>query len=208
MAQNVDLKQIEQQTHRHSQQDGLVEFVMGMCLLAMSTRLISPILIVMFPVSMLAFRPALEALRRRFTYRRIGYVKLMPESSREAIAGIALITVVVMTILASVFVIFGKLRDFNLWLKWCPLWGGTVLASMFSAFARKTRVARYYVFATWSLISGLLLSILNFEAVETGTLLYFLAMACLLIPWGLVVFIRFLRKYPRLAEERLNGVFN
>jgi len=32
-------------------------------------------------------------------------------------------------------------------------------------------------------------------------LLYFLAMGALLIPWGLVTFIRFLRKYSRLSEE-------
>ncbi len=208
MAENLDLKEIEQKTHRQSQQDGLMELVTGMCLLAMSTRLISPILIVMFPISMLAFRPALEALRRRFTYPRIGYVKLIPDKPKDVIAAIAIVTLTVVVAMAVAFALLADVRDFDLWLKWVPLWGGTVLAGMFSSFGSKSRCPRYYVFAVWSLMSGLLLSIQNFEAVETGTLLYFLVMGLLLVPWGLVVFIRFLRKYSRLAEERLNGIFN
>jgi hypothetical protein len=35
--------------------------------------------------------------------------------------------------------------------------------------------------------------------------LYFLAMGTFLIPWGLILFIRFLRKYPTPAEELTNG---
>jgi hypothetical protein len=201
MAQNVDIKEIEQKTHRQSQQDGLMEFVMGLCLLGMSTRLISPILIVMFPISMLAFRPTLQALRRRFTYPRIGYVKLIPDKPKDVIAAIAIVTLIVVVAMAVAFALLADVRDFGLWMKWVPLWGGTVLAGMFSSFGSKSGCPRYYVFAVWSLMSGLGLSILNFEPVETGTLLYLLVMGLVLVPWGLLVFIRFLRKYPALATE-------
>lgn len=205
MKQQVDLKEIEQKAFRDSQQDGLMEFVMGICLLAMSTRLFSRVLICMFPLAMLLFRPALNAMRKRFTYPRTGYVKLIPDKPKDAISGIALITLIVIAVLAVAFILFADVGDFGLWLKWVPLWAGVVLAIMFISLAAKSGTIRYYIFALWSVLYGLVLSILNFEPVETGTLLYFLAMGALLTPSGLVIFIRFLRKFPKPAEELTNG---
>ena len=205
MRQQVDLKEIEQKTFRDSQQDGLLELVMGICMVAMATRLLSPILVFMLALPFLLFKPVLEALRKRFTYPRIGYVKLIPDKPKEVIGAIFLVTLIVLAIMAVAFVLFGNVRDFNLWMKWLPIWGGTVLAGMFSSFASKSGSARYYVYALWSLISGFVLSIPDFEPVETGVLLYFLVMGGLLIPCGLVLFIRFLHKYPQPAKEVNNG---
>jgi len=205
MKQQVDLKDIEQKAFRNSQQDGLMEFVMGICLLAMSTRLFSRVLIGMFPLAMLLFRPALNAMRKRFTYPRTGYVKLIPDKPKDAISGIALITLIVIAVLAVAFILFADVGDFGLWLKWVPLWASVVLAIMFISLAAKSGTIRYYIFALWSVLYGLVLSILNFEPVETGTLLYFLAMGALLTPSGLVIFIRFLRKFPKPAEGLTNG---
>ncbi|NQT02715.1 MAG: hypothetical protein HQ580_11875 [Planctomycetes bacterium] len=205
MEQEIDFKEIEQKAFRESNQDGLLELVMGICMAAMSTRLISPVLVFMLALPALLFGPVLVAMRKRFTYPRIGYVKLIPDKPKEVIRAIFLITLIVVVIIAVIFVFFGDVRDFNLWMKWIPVWGGVVLAGMFSSFGSKSGCARYYVFALWSLISGFVLSILNFEAVETGTLLYFLVMGCLLIPWGLVTFIRFLRKSTKRLQEVNDG---
>ena len=205
MKQEINVKEIEQKTFSQSQQDGLMEFVMGICLLAMSTRLFSRVLIGMFPLAMILFRPALNAMRKRFTYPRTGYVKLIPDKPKDAISGIALITLIVIAVLAVAFILFADVGDFGLWLKWVPLWAGVVLAIMFVSLAAKSGTIRYYIFALWSVLYGLVLSILNFEPIETGTLLYFLAMGALLTPSGLVIFIRFLRKFPKPAEELTNG---
>lgn len=205
MKQEINVKEIEQKTFSQSQQDGLMEFVMGICLLAMSTRLFSRVLIGMFPLAMILFRPALNAMRKRFTYPRIGFVKLIPDKPKDAISGIALITLIVIAVLAVAFILFADVGDFGLWLKWVPVWAGVVLAIMFISLAAKSGTIRYYIFALWSVLYGLVLSILNFEPVETGTLLYFLAMGALLTPSGLVIFIRFLRKFPKPAEEITNG---
>jgi len=205
MEQEIDLKEIEQKTFRDCYQDGLLELVMGICMVTMSTRLISPVLVFMLALPVLLFGPVLVAMKKRFTYPRIGYVKLIPEKPKEVLRAIFLITLIVIVVMAVAFLLSGDIRDFNLWLKWIPVWGGVVLAGMFSSFSSKSGCARYYIFALWSLISGLVLSILHFEAVETGILLYFLVMGCLLIPWGLVTFIRFLHKYPKPAKEVNSG---
>ncbi len=201
MESKINFKEIEQKTFRESNQDGLLELVMGICMAAISTRLISRVLVVMLILPVILFGPVLLALRRRYTYPRIGYVKLIPDKPKEVIGAIFLITLIVIVVLAVIFFIFGDVRDFNLWMKWIPVWGGVVLAGMFSSFGSKSGCIRYYIFAVWSLISGFVLSVLRFEAIETGTLLYFLAMGALLIPWGLVTFIRFLRKYSKLSGE-------
>jgi len=204
MTEEVDVKEIEQKAFRDSQQDGLLELVMGICMVAISTRLLSRVLVVMLVLPVILFRPFLGAMRKRFTYPRIGYVRLIPDKPKEVIGGVFLVTLIVLGIMVVAFLLFGNVRDFNLWMKWCPFWGGTVLAGMFSSFASKSGAVRYYVLAAWSFLSGIVLSVLKFEAVETGTLLYFLVMGCVLIPCGLVLFIRFLRKYPELVKETKN----
>lgn len=204
MKQEMNVKEIEQKTFRQSQQDGLMEFVMGICLLAMSTRLLSRVLIGMFPLAMLLFRPVLSAMRKRFTYPRTGYVKLVDEKPKDAIAGIALITLIVIAVLAVAFILFADVRNFGLWMKWVPLWAGVVLAIMFVSLVAKSTTTRYYIFALYSILAGLVLSLLQFAKVETGTLLYFLAMGAFLTPFGLVLFIHFLHKYPEPVKETKN----
>jgi hypothetical protein len=201
MEQEIDLKEIEQKAFRDSQQDGLLELVMGVCMVAISTRLFSRFLVGMLAIPVILFGPLLVAMRKRFTYPRIGYVKLIPDKPKEVIRSIFLVTLIVIVVMTIAFILFGDVRDFNLWMRWVPVWAGVVLAGMFSSFGSKSGCARFYFFALWSLISGFVLSILSFEAVETGTLLYFAVMRCVLIPWGLFTFIRFLKKYSKQAEE-------
>ena len=182
-----------------------MEFVMGICMLAMSTRLLSRVLIGMFPIAVILFSPILSAMRNRFTYPRTGFVKLIEDKPKDAIAGIALVTLIIIAVLAVAFILFADVRDFGLWMKWVPLWAGIMLAIMFVSLAAKSPTARYYIFAVYSLVVGLILSILKFAEVETGTLLYFLAMGAFLTPFGLVLFIRFLHRYPKPTEELANG---
>jgi len=201
MAQETDLKNIEQKTFRESQQDGLMELVMGVCMLAISTRLFSRLLIFMLVLPVFLFGPLLALMRRRFTHPRIGYVKLIPDKPKSVITGILLVTLVVIAVMAVVFFFFGNVGDINLWLRWCPFWGGTVLAGMFSSLASKSGAVRYYIFAGWSFLSGIALSLIDFRVIETGTLLYFAVMGGLLVPFGLVQFIIFLHKHPKAAKE-------
>jgi hypothetical protein len=201
MEQQINVKEIEQKTFSQSQQDGLMEFVMGICMLAMSTRLLSRVLIGMFPIAVILFGPILNALRNRFTYPRTGYVKLIEDKPKDVITGIALVTLIIIAILAVAFILFANVRDFGLWMKWVPLWAGIMLAGMFTSLAAKSATARYYIFAVYSLVVGLVLSIPRFAQVETGTLLYFLAMGAFLTPFGLLLFIRFLQKYPEPIKE-------
>lgn len=207
MAQEIDLKNIEQRTFRGSQQDGLMELVMGICMLAISTRLFSRLFIFMMILPVFLFGPLLALMRRHFTHPRIGYVKLIPDKPKSVIAGIFLMTLAVIALMAVAFFFFGDIRDFNLWMRWCPFWGGTVLAGMFGSLTSKSGAVRYYIFAGWSLLSGIVLSVIKFDAVETGVLLYFAVMGGPLILFGLVQFAIFLWNHPKPIKEQRNDGF-
>jgi len=206
MGKEIDVRGIERKAFADSQQDGLLELVMGICMVAISTRLLSRVLVVMLVLPVILFHPFLEAMRKRFTYPRIGYVRLIPDKPKETIAGIFLVSIVVAGILAVAFLIFDGIRNFELWLRWCPFWGGTVLAGTFSSFASQSGAARHYVFAGWSLLAGIVLSLIRFDATETGTLLYFAVMGALLVPFGLMRFAAFLRAHPNPLEETQNDL--
>jgi len=206
MSRQVDTGGIERKVFADSQQDGLLELVMGICMIAISTRLLSRVLVVMLVLPVILFAPLLETMRRRFTYPRTGYVKLIPDKPGHVVGGIFLVSVVVVGILAVALLVFGRVGDFDLWLRWCPFWGGTVLAGMFSSFASKSGATRNYIFAAWSFVAGIVLSALKFDAVETGTLLYFAVMGALLIPFGLVRFVTFLCEHPKPLEETQNDL--
>ena len=155
----------------------------------------------MLALPVFLFGPLLALMRKRFTHPRIGYVKLIPDKPKSVITGILVVTLVVIAVLAIAFLFFGNIRDSNLWLRWCPFWGGTVLAGMFSSLASKSGAIRYYIFAGWSFLSGITLSLIDFKVIETGTLLYFAVMGALLVPFGFVQFVIFLREHPKVAKE-------
>jgi hypothetical protein len=201
MSGQIDVREMERRVFAESQQDGLLELVMGICMIGISTRLFSRVLVVMLVLPVILFAPLLETMRRRFTYPRTGYVKLIPDKPGHVVGGILIVSVVVLAVLAVVLLGLGKVGDFDLWLRWCPFWGGTVLAGMFSSFASRSGANRNYIFAAWSFVAGIVLSALEFDTVETGTLLYFAVMGGLLIPFGLVRFVTFLREHPKGLEE-------
>src|SRR4030042_5553789 len=122
MAQEIDLKNIEQKTFRQSQQDGLMELVMGICMLAISTRLFSRLLIFMLVLPVFLFGPLLALMRRRFTHPRIGYVKLIPDKPKSVITGILFVTLVVIALMAVVFFFFATLGVFKVCLEWVHFW--------------------------------------------------------------------------------------
>lgn len=204
MDETIDMKKIEQKTVRLSHEDGLLELVMGFCMMSMSMRLISRLFVFMLIVPVLLFGPVLGFLKKYFTYPRIGYVKLVPDSPKEAIGGVGILTFIFAAILAVVLLYLGRAGEFGAWMKWIPLWAGIVIGVMFVCLGTKTGAHRYWVFAVWSLSAGILLSVTGFETIEAGVLLYFLVMGGFLAVCGLVQFVVFLGKYPKLEQEAAN----
>ncbi len=205
MSQKVDLNEIERSAFRDSVQDGVMELAIGICLVAMSGRLLSRILIVTLVFPLFLPRVLVLTLRKRFSYPRIGYVKLIPDNAKEVVPGIFLIMLVLLAIMAIALLLFGDVGNFDLWVKWFPALFGAQLAGLFLFLGSKSGLHRYAVFAGWSVMSGLVSSILNFQFRSAGVFVFFLSVGALLTFWGYVLFIRFLRDYPLPPEEGINA---
>jgi hypothetical protein len=208
MAKTMRLKEIGQKAFRASAEDGLMEIAIGVCLMAMSARLVSRVLIFTLAFPLFLPRLLVLTLRKRITYRRIGYVRLIPDEAKDVVPGIFLMLLVLVAIMAFAFFLFGDMRDFNLWEKWCAALFGVQLAGFFVMLGSKSGCARFHVFALWSVMSGFVFSILPFEFRTAGLFLFLLTVGSLLTLWGLALLIRFVRKYPKPAKEVSNGAIS
>jgi hypothetical protein len=204
MSQNLDVKQVEQRMWRASQQDGLMEVAIGILLAATALEIRVTGLTALWIVVLVSLAPGLEAIRRRVTYPRIGYVELVQEEPKKTLRGIGVYTIVVFVAMALVFAIFGDIGDWRLWSRWSPTLLGVLLSGGMIYAAGKSGAARYYVFMVLAVGLGIAFSIL-FPEPYTNLTLYLLTLGGVFILCGGVTFIRFLHRNPLPAEEAADG---
>jgi len=199
----VDLKAIEQKAYKESTQDGLTEIFVGILLIGMGiffTMKVSLVFIVLFAV----FAPRLlERLKRKYTYPRMGFVKLYEDPPKKTWFGIfsyMLLVIVVMVI--ALFIIFSGISA-DLWYRWTPTFLGAMLTGALVYLAGKSGDPRYYGIALFGLVIGIALSIYRFESMWTGITVYLFFMGSCFIGLGSGRFVYFLHRYP-LQEESSN----
>ena len=203
-----NLKEIEQKTYRYSEQEGFNEIFMGLLLMLYAgvfdwalSGLKSP-----FPYHLIfifAFSPIiLLTLRKLITYPRIGYVKLKPEKIKTSYLLLVIFPVAFFPmILAISLIFFGDVWNFDPLLRWLPVFFGILFVGLFHySFADRYGNRIYYSFAALSVIGGLILSIMEFTSARMGFIVFLVGMGSLLILFGSIRFILFLRKYPRSVE--------
>ena len=204
MSQNLDVKQVEQRVWRASQQDGLMEVATGILLAATALQIRTKGLIALWIVVLVSLAPGLEAIRKRVTYPRIGYVELVQEEPKKTVRGIGVYTIMVFVAMALAFAIFGDIGDWRLWSRWSPTLSGVLLSGGMIYAAGKSGAARYYAFMVLAVGLGIAFSIL-FSEPYTNLTLYLLTLGGVFILCGAITFLRFLHKNPLPAEDAADG---
>ena len=208
----TDLNKIQQKAFRYSSQDGIIETYGGLFLAfyaGMLDWIISdfqtnfPYMPLMFFFVFSIF--IIEFIRRRITYPRIGYAKVTTRTGRGFFIATILPVILYPFLLAISISFFGDKWDIAPWLKWAPAFFGVVLAVMFHGIVLRSGNPFYYILTGCSVVSGVTLTLLLFQPIKTGIIVYFLIMGGLMFIWGLVKFIRFLRRYPGIPEEKTSG---
>ena len=195
MTQNFNLKEIEKKAYRDSQQDGLMEVMMGLILITFGCFLYSPVFA--FYILLILFSGKIvEFVRRRYTYPRIGFVKFHEENPKDALTGVFLFEFAVIVIIFTLISIFGDVKDYSRWIKWSPLFFGMILVGPFAHAASRSGSIRYTGYAMLSVVLGLFFSIIEFGSGYIGLILYLVFIGAFLFLGGLVIFTLFLRKYP------------
>ncbi len=204
MTQNLNLKEIEKKAYRDSQQDGLMEVMMGLILMTFGGFFYSPIFA--FYILLIIFSGKIvEFIRRRYTHPRIGFVKFHEENPKDALTGVFLFEFAVIVIIFTLISIFGDVTDYSQWVKWSPLFFGMILVGPFAHAASRSGSIRYTGYAILSVILGVFFSLIEFGSGCTGLILYLVFIGAFLFLGGLVIFSLFLRKYPLPAEETLDA---
>ena len=219
MTKNINLREIERKIHRDFQQDGIVPMYLGLFLAGWAgfcdyviSDFQSNFPVVPFILFFGFSSFIIEFIRRRITYPRIGYARMIVRVGPRRASIIPIIIFILSVISIIIFTLFPLIPaiavsffsdtwNIGPWLEWSPALFGAALAILLRHLFAVSGDARYHVLTALALASGIVLSLFPFSAAKTGVILHLLIMGGVLLLWGLVEFVRFLRKYPKLADE-------
>ena len=204
----VDLKELEQKTYNEFLIDGITEFLAGLLLLFSPLFLLSPIFVVFVPLLLFIGPQALEYIKQRTTYPRIGRVEFkeqeklddfsIKKSLREVLA---LFLVVFILTLTFMMAFEGEILHIYLWYSWVPFMFGLLMFGPSLFLVEKTGQRYYYIFGIFSSLLGLQISILDFPDIFDGMILYFFILGLLVLILGVIKYIWFIRHYPIIDLE-------
>ncbi len=200
MDEKINLEEIERKAWRESMQDGLEIIMIGVVLLGTSATLFSSFPSIFFTTifPLIMALPIIEAVRRRYTYPRTGYVKVQTDDAKMTAMGIFLYGVVVVAVIAvALYIIFGS----GLWPPYvfyqaAPAFVGAMPLGAMIYTRSKSGDPRYHVYGLIALASGIAFSIHKFAPVKSGLTLYLLFVGGVFLLSGLVQFVTFLREHP------------
>ena len=206
MPEKINLKEMEKKSWRYYMQDGLIEVSLGILLVVLGLLLSIEFTIGFIVVFFIIFmNPLLEIVRKKFTYPRIGRVKVQEDEPKKTVGGIFLYMIVVAAIMGiAMFVIFGEINAENIY-RSLPIFFSIMILGAMLYSQGKSGSQRFYLYAILALVTAPVFSFINFEGrlANLGYYLLFIGFIFLII--GIIIFIHFLRKYPLQREEIKDG---
>ena len=202
MSDKINLHEMEQEAYRLLTKDGLTEFLMGAILFVSSTSFSGTSIFVPFLGLYVVFmKSIIEGFRKRFTYPRIGYVKLPDEDRKEIGVGILTFMGVIMLALAViVYLIYGRISG-DLVYKWIPLLIGLIFFGGLQYSYSKSGDRVTLVYIAISVLAGLVFSLMDFSNPKDGPRIYMLLMSAVFIVSGVLRFYTFTRDNPVMIVE-------
>jgi hypothetical protein len=211
MVKSFNGKELEREVFFDSNKDGLGKLLLGIGMIGVAAASASLLFIPLFIIPIVFGGRIAEAVRKRLTYPRIGYVKLKEEQTGKALKGVLLYEFLVFLVSAiALYIIFGGVMEFRLWARWSPLVTSLLILGLFLNLHDKSGDKRYLGLAALSVLSGLVLSFVSFDIsfpylfgyFDSGVVFYFLLMGSVTLSSGIVQFIYFLYQNPISPEDR------
>jgi hypothetical protein len=204
MTDKINLKEIEKNAHKLITQDGLMEILMGAILFASSSSFSGTAAFVPFLGVYVVFMSSIiEAFRKRFTYPRIGYLKLPDDDIKKVGFGIlTFVGVIMIALVVFIYLIVGNLSS-DLVYKWIPTVIGLILfGGLYYNYQRLgDKLSIVYIIIAVS--TGLIFSILDFTEPKMGPRYYLLLLSGVFLAAGIIRFYSFTKRHPlQQASER------
>ena len=197
MSPDVDLKGIKRKTYLSLFQDGLWDILLGCFILGWGLMILLDIATLGGAIAV-SFYFIIWGLKRRLTYPRMGYVKIA-EARRQTMK-ILILGIVLFGLGLAVFLLFsqGNRPD---WLgEYFMFLFGCMLALVVSIIAYWWQVKRWYAYAAL-MVTGVAFH----QWLGASLPMSFIVPGAIVIIAGLVILVRFLRRYPILPEEATSG---
>ena len=215
MSTVIDLKEIEKRAKYAAYQDGLMEIASGLLLIFLGGALASDTisLLIVFAVLIIFFgNRVIEWFKKRFIYPRAGYVKLPedPNVSGKGIAIAALVFIVLMLGAMTVsMLLLGTDAGADLFMTYIfPPTTGIMLAIGPYWLGQTYGLVRWYVWAALFVLGGIVIPVFRIASGYEAVGLLCIVMGLLIFTTGVVMFVRFIRKYspePIEVEEVPNA---
>jgi MFS family permease len=196
MIQKINLKEMEKNSWRYSMQDGLMEVFLGILLVGIGILLPNAFGAIYAAFFVIFGTLVLERIREKFTYPRIGRIKVLEDEPKTTAKGIFTFMFIVAAIMAvSIFVVFGEINA-DIIYRSIPIFFAIMILGAMTYTHGKTGSQRFYVYAALALVAAPVFSFINFEGRFANFGYYLLFIGCIFLIIGLIIFICFLKKYP------------
>jgi hypothetical protein len=195
------LQAAERRAYRYDAQDGLTELMAGIMFFFITRAMIDPHLAWLPALLIFPMRFALKFFKERFTYPRVGYVKLRSEDGKELGRGMLTYLLIILFLAAAALWVFGDITSFTLWKKWMPAIMAGFCSGGFFYMAGKSGFWRHYLLVALCLGWGVACSLQDFPTVYQAIGRWTLGMGLVSLLMGVVVFARFLMTHPVRSRE-------
>ncbi len=202
MNEEPDLRELEQHTFRVAHQDGLIEILSGLMIMAIGILLVNRIFVVYVAILIVFQAVAIEGIKERYTYPRIGRVKLKPELETDygpywPVFAVAMI-VALTSVIASIYI---QNELIEIVARWAPLIMGIGLLQQFVTRVQRSGLRGYYGVSAVITVLGAVFVFLEIPLAVDRMLVYLLIVGGCLFLAGVGSLVRFVRKYPVLDLE-------
>jgi hypothetical protein len=176
--------------------------MMGLMIIAIGFLLVNSTFVV-YVALLIIFPPVLkERIREKYTYPRIGWVKLKEDSESPygpywAVFAIVLLVAIILVVASAR--IENELLD--LAARWTPLIMGIGLLQPFIVLVQRSGLKGYYGVGAIIAVFGAFFAFLEFDTSLLRMSVYLLVVGGFLFLAGLASLVRFVRKYPVLNLE-------
>lgn len=198
MADKIDIDAIERRARRAGYGDGLLELFAATVLFVIALAWVAnPSFVGITAAFIVLFGwRAVERIKQRITYPRIGYFQERSDDSRTSGRGMLLFIGGAFLVMFLAVVIFGSVSDAADWRRAAPLVSGITLAAGFWYAGEQSGFIRHRFIAALSVVSGFLLWLFGSGESYAAVVWHLVGLAGPLLLLGLWGLNRFLRSHP------------
>jgi uncharacterized membrane protein HdeD (DUF308 family) len=203
MTDKINLDKMQKNANKLLNEDGLVELLMGAILFITSSTFSSSSAFTPFlGIYVIFMRSIIESFRKRFTYPRIGYLKLQDDDIKQVGWGIlTFVGAIMLGLVIFIYLIFGGVTS-SLFYNYLPIIMALILFGGLYYNYQKTYDKTNLIYIIIALAASIIFTLLQFNSPKDGPQLYLLMMSGVFIASGAIRLYSFTQRYPVIDDER------